>query len=178
MTTEYRFADFEFRAGAEGSPGTLTGTAMRYGDVAMLPGGVRERFEPGAFGADVERADVMANWQHARASPLGRTGGGGLTLTDAPAALRVELVLPDTAAGRDVAELAARRVLRGFSVEFRAAVDRFEAGVRVVQRAALSGLAVVDRPAYGDSLAALQARAARGSGIGAVAGGARRRIWL
>ena len=169
--TEYRFAEFEFRAGGEDSPGTLSGTAMRYGDVASLPGGLRERFEAGAFGADVERADVLANWQHHREAPLGRTGGGGLSLSDGPEALRVELVLPATAAGRDVAQLAARRVLRGFSVEFRAAADRFEAGVRVVQRATLTGLAVVDRPAYGEALASLRARALD-------AAMPRRRIWL
>ena len=169
--TEYRFAAFEFRAADSGSsPGTLSGTAMRYGDVADLGGGLRERFEAGAFGAGVERADVLANWQHHREAPLGRTGGGGLTLTDGPEALRVELVLPATVAGRDVAELAARRVLRGFSVEFRAEVDRFEAGVRVVQRAILTGVAVVDKGAYGDSLASLQARALD-------AAMPRRRVW-
>ena len=173
QTTEYRFAPFTFeaRAGDDRSPGTLAGVAMPYGTVAMLPGGLRERFEPGAFGADVERADVLANWQHHREAPLGRTDGGGLTLTDGPEALRVELVLPATVAGRDVAELAGRRVLRGFSVEFRALADRFEGGVRVVQRAILTGLAVVDRPAYGDALASLRARALD-------AAMPRRRVWL
>lgn len=170
-TTEYRFAAFEFRAAdSDSSPGTLAGIAMRYGDVATLPGGIRERFEPGSFGPDVERADVLVNWQHHREAPLGRTGGGGLTLADGPDALRVALVLPATVAGRDVAELARRRVLRGFSVEFRAPMDRFEAGIRVVQRARLTGLAVVDRPAYGDALASLRARALDAA--------VRRRIWL
>ena len=169
---EYRYAPFEFRAGDDRSPGTLAGVAMPYGSIADLGGGLRERFEPGAFGPDVARADVLANWQHAREAPLGRTGtGGGLTLTDGPEALRVELVLPATVAGRDVAELASRRVLRGWSVEFRAAVDRFEGGVRVVQRAVLSGLAVVDRPAYGEALASLRARALD-------AAMPRRRVWL
>ena len=170
--TECRFAAFEFRAADSGSsPGTLYGTAMPYGTVADLGGGLRERFMPGAFG-DVARADVLANWQHHREAPLARTGGGGLTLTDGPDALRAELVLPATAAGRDVAELASKRVLRGFSIEFRAPMDRFEGGVRVVQRAILTGLAVVDRPAYGEALAALRARALD------AAGASRRRIWL
>ena len=171
-TTEYRYAAFEFRAADSGSsPGTLHGTAMRYGDVADLGGGLRERFEAGAFGPDPGRRDVLANWQHSRESPLGRTGGGGLILTDGPDALRAELTLPATAAGRDVAELAKKHVLRGFSVEFRAAADRFEGGVRVVQRAILTGLAVVDRPAYFDALASLRARALD-------AAMPRRRVWL
>ena len=172
QTTEYRFAEFEFRADpVTGGPGILSGVAMPYGTVANLGGGLHERFDVGAFGGDVERADVLANWQHHREAPLGRTGGGGLTLTDGPDALRAELILPATAAGRDVAELASRRVLRGFSVEFRAAADRFERGIRVVMRARLLALAVVDRPAYGDALASLRARALD-------AAMPRRRVWL
>lgn len=178
QVTEYRFAPFEFRADPMGSPGILAGVAMPYGSVAELGGGLRERFEKGAFGADVERADVMANWQHAREAPLGRTGGGGLILADGPDALRAELILPATAAGRDVAELAKKRVLRGFSVEFRAAADRFEAGVRVVMRATLSGLAVVDRPAYGEALAALRARALDAAACQLAMYASGRRIWL
>ena len=130
---EYRYAAFEFRAASEGSsPGTLAGAAMVYGTVADLGGGLMERFVAGAFGPDPGRRDVLANWQHSRESPLGRTGGGGLTLTDGPDALRAELVLPNTSTGRDVATLAARGVLRGFSVEFRSIADGFDRGVRVV----------------------------------------------
>ena len=171
MDVERRFAAFEFRAAAaDGGPGTLSGVAMPYGREASLPGGLRERFDPGAFG-DVAAADVLANWQHERQSPLGRTGpGGGLVLEDGPEALRASLTLPPTAAGRDVAELARRRVLRGFSVEFVAREDAVLAGVRVVRRADLVGLAIVDRPAYPDALASLRAR---------IEGAApRRRIWL
>jgi len=169
---EYRYAEFEFRAASESSsPGTLAGVAMRYGTVADLGGGLMERFMPGAFGPDPGRRDVLANWQHSRESPLGRTGGGGLTLTDGPDALRAELVLPDTMAGRDVATLADRGVLRGFSVEFRSLSDGFDRGVRVVTGAVLTGLAIVDRPAYGDALASLRSRALD-------AAMPRRRIWL
>ena len=171
-TTEYRFAEFEFRAGDdERSPGTLTGIAMPYGQIADLGGGLRERFEPGAFGPDPGRRDVLANWQHSREAPLGRTGGGGLTLTDGPDALRVDLVLPSTAAGRDVAELSRRRVLRGFSIEFRPVREGFRGGVRVVAGAVLTGISIVDRPAYGDALAALRARALESVQP-------RRRVWL
>ena len=170
-TTEYRFAPFEYRAGGKGSPGTLSGVAMPYGSIADLGGGLRERFVPGAFGPEPGRRDVLANWQHSRESPLGRTGGGGLVLTDSPEALRASLTLPDTMAGRDVATLAARRVLRGWSVEFRALSDGFQSGVRVVTGAVLTGIAIVDRPAYGEALASLRARALD-------AAMPRRRFWL
>ena len=182
---EYRYAAFEFRAADSGSsPGTLSGVAMPYGSVADLGGGLRERFEPGAFGPDPGRADVMANWQHSRERPLGRTGGGGLTLTDGPDALRAELVLPNTMQGRDVAELASRRVLRGFSIEFRALREGFRGGVRVVSGAVLTGIAIVDKPAYGDALASLRARALDAAGVDQAPGGIeqitapRRRVWL
>ena len=171
MSIERRYAAFEFRA-VDGGPGVLTGVAMPYGREAVLPGGLRERFEPGVFGPDVGSLDVLANWQHAREAPLGRTGGGGLELLDGPQELRATLTLPDTAAGRDVATLASQRVLRGFSIEFHALHDRVAAGVRIVERARLSGLAIVDRPAYRDALATLRAR------IEGAAAPPKRRIWL
>ena len=167
---EYRFAAFEIREATDGSPGILAGIAMPYGTIADLGGGLRERFEPGAFG-DVAGLDVLANWQHARESPLGRTGGGGLVLSDGQDALRATLTLPNTMAGRDVATLALRGVLRGWSVEFRALSDSFREGIRIVTGARLTGLAIVDKPAYGDALASLRARAIDASL-------ARRRFWL
>ena len=57
------------------------------------------------------------------------------------------MTLPDTTEGRDVATLVRDGVLRGFSVEFRATRDRIEGGnVRVVERAELRALSVVDDP--------------------------------
>ena len=165
---ETRFSPVTFRDAAD-SAGRVEGVAVRYGDTAQLPG-FRERFERGAFG-DVGGLDVIANLQHDRTRPLARTGGGGLALTDGPDALRAAVELPDTRDGADTAALLRRGVLRGFSVEFRVEAERFEAGIRIVERATLRGLALVDRPAYGDSLAAIAARAA-----GSLP--RRRRLWL
>ena len=158
MDTEYRFAPFELRGASDG-PGVLSGIALPYRTIATVAPGLRERFEPGAFGPDVAAMDVLATWQHDRALPLARTRGGGLVLSDGPEALRAEVTLPDTAAGRDVAVLAQRGVLSGFSVEFHAKRDRVEGGVRVVESAWLSGVSIVDSPAYPDAvIAALRAR--------------------
>ena len=176
MDVEYRFAPFEFRA-VDGGPGVLDGVAMPYGSIAHVAPGLRERFEPGAFGADVGAGDVLVNWQHDRARPLARTRGGGLVLSDGPEALRAEVTLPNTEAGRDVAVLAQRGVLSGFSVEFHALRDRVEGGVRVVESARLSGVAIVDRPAYPDAvIAALRARI-EGAG-GHPLRSRRRLLWL
>ena len=112
---------------------------------------------------------VIVNRQHDRAAPLGRAGGL-LRLSDSPTELRAELTLPTTRDGEDVAELVRQGVLRGFSIEFRATRDRIEGGnVRVVERAELRALSVVDDPAYGDSIVALRAR---------IEGSRRRRWWL
>ena len=154
---EYRFAAVEIRASTTG-PGRVEGVAIRYGDEATLPG-FRERFQAGAFG-DVAALDVVANLQHRRDRPLARTGGGGLTFTDEATALRAGLDLPATRDGEDAAALLRRGVLRGFSLEFRVEGERFEAGVRIVERASLRGLALVDTPAYGESLATIAERAA------------------
>ena len=120
---------------------------MPYGDVARLPWG-SERFAPGAFGPDVGALDVILNVQHERGRPLARTGGGGLMLADGPRALEIQAELPRTRDADDALVLVRSGVLRGLSIEFAATRERHEGRVRVVEGADLSGLGVVDRPAY------------------------------
>lgn len=140
MKPERRYA--ELRAEPDGR--RLTGRAIVYGDTARLPWG-RERIEAGAF-APV--GDVILNRQHDRGAPLARTGGGGLVLRDGAAALELEATLPDTRAADDVLALVRAGVMRGLSVEFRAVAERMDGGVRVIERARLSAVAVVDTGAY------------------------------
>ncbi len=128
----------------------LSGTLIRYGDVAELSWGEKERFEPGAFG-NVSAADVMLNVQHDRSRPLARSGGGGVTLDDTSERLRMEATLPDTADARDVLNLIRHRVLRGLSVEFYPKRSRKDGDVVVISEAELKNVAVVDRPAYANS---------------------------
>ena len=146
MDAEIRYHACEVRA--EGR--VLTGTAMPYGSEADIAGVFRERFEPRAFG-DVAELDVLLNASHDRAAPLARTGGGGLELNDSPQALTFRATLPATARADEVLELVRSRVMRGASVEFHATKERDENGVRVIERATLSAIAVVDRPAYADA---------------------------
>ena len=153
---ETRFATLEYRA----DDSLVSGIALRYGDTAMVGGQFKERFIAGAFG-NVGGLDIIARLQHDRGRPVGRTGGGGLELTDSADALRAELSLPDTMDGRDARELLASRILRGFSVEFRATEETYVDQVRIISKAELKGLGLVDEPAYGNSLATIAQRFAQ-----------------
>ena len=133
---------------------TVSGTALKYGDIAVI-WGEKERFEPGAFG-DLSKADVVLNLQHTRFMPIARTGGGGMTVSDDGGEVAIRADLPDTQPANDTLTLMRARVLRGLSIEFRPKDWRYEGkeGDRtlVIEKAELRGVAVVDRPAYGQSL--------------------------
>ena len=162
-------------------PPVVRGTVIRYGDTAQLPG-FRERFEPGAFGPEIAVADVLLNVLHERSRPLARTLGGGLVLTDSPTALEARAELPQTSEGNDVAELLRLGVLAGLSAEFVAVSESFVQGVRLIEAAQLRGLALVDRPAYSSSHAAIAERYAAEIAEHAAARlqppPRRRRVWL
>ena len=125
----------------------LTGVVMPYGALATLPDGRQERFEPHAFG-DLSRADIILNRQHTRIFPVARTGGAGLTLLDTAEALRMAADLSQTSEGRAAWELVKARIVRGLSVEFDAISERQDGHVRVIERALLGGIGLVDEGAY------------------------------
>lgn len=137
---ERRFA--ELRASDTGIAGVL----LRYGDTASF-GTFTERFAPGALEA---RADVIANIMHDRTKPVARTGAG-LILAMGDDAVEARIEWPETVYAREAKELVEARVLRGFSIEFLARKERFEGRTRIIGAATLTGLGLVDRPAYPDS---------------------------
>ena len=160
-----RVVGVEWRAGAMDGPGELRGVAMRFGDVAELPWG-RERFDPGSLTAAAD--GVILNVQHERGRPLARFPDGGLELDFDAAELRIRARVADTSDGRDTVALVRAGVLRGLSVEFRPDDERLEDGVRIVTRARLSGIAVVDDGAY--DTATVNAYRARARDIGQTRG--------
>ena len=127
----------------------LTGTAMRYGDVANL-GEFRERFVSGAF---APIGEVALKLQHDPARELARTGNG-LVVADGPRTLELRAELTGSAE----LELVRRGALNGFSVEFHALDQHVEGDVRVIKRAQLTGIALVDRGAYSQSKAEVRAK--------------------
>ena len=155
-TLQTRYVDLHFDGDR-----TISGTLMRYGDVAEFPWGDKERFEPGAFG-NVPGADAILHKQHDRSDPIARTGGGGLKFTDSPTTLELRATLPNTTAANDVLELVkpqepgGQGILRGLSVEFIPDKHRIEANrdgtyTVVHQKATLRGAGVVDRPQFKES---------------------------
>ena len=133
----------EFRV-AEGGAGlaVLEGTAIRYGDKSRI-GPFTEEFRSGSLALQ----DVIANIMHKRDRPLARQGHG-LVLTDGLNELSVRMELPDTTDGRDALALVRSGVLQGLSVEFRAFRENWQGTHRIIEGAALVGVALVDRPAY------------------------------
>ncbi len=158
---------FEVRADEENGR-LLSGVAVRYGDIARIPGIGREAFEAGAFG-NLAEADVVLTSHHERSRPLARTGGGGLVLEDGAGELRVIAELPNTREADDTLTLVRSKVLRGLSVEFGTIRETRRGGVRMIQTARLFRIGVVDTGAYPQSTVEARAEADAGTG---------RRIWL
>ena len=138
------------------SPGRLTGVLLTYGERA---GDRPETFEAGALEWPTD--GVVVRRQHNRAAPIMRVTPevrGSAVVIDAP--------LPDTTAGRDAAREVRAGLLKGLSVEFKAAVSGYRAGVRSIRRAILTGAGLVDDPSYTGSRVEVRARRSR------------RRLWL
>ena len=133
----------------------MEGIAISYGDNASLPWG-NEIIRENAFG-DIENSDIILNHQHNRELALCRNKGGGLTLKNNASELTFKAELPDTNHGKDCYTLVKRKVIRGASIEFRALEDSYESdGTRIIEKAELVGIALVDRAAYPQST--IQAR--------------------
>ena len=134
MLPERRYA--EFRVAGR----TLTGRALVYGDISP---DFQERFVPGAFG---ELRALPVNLQHDPSMIVVQEAA----LTDGPRSLEVRADLPE---GSAALQLVKRGALSGFSIEFNAIEEHREAGIRVIDRAELTGLALVDKGAYPQSTA-------------------------
>lgn len=120
----------------------LSGTVIRYGEVARdRP----EMFQPGSFVSGLDRAAL--NLQHDQGTKVAEQPDR-LTFTDSPEALHLRARLR-----RDSAEvrLVERRALRGLSVEFVALSESARGGLRVIEKAHLHGVGLVDQGSYAGS---------------------------
>lgn len=116
---------------------TLSGPVVRYGDLGR---GGSERFAPGAFSPQRVTDPLRLNVGHDRADTV---------LVPLPVefrsdALAVNVTLPEGC----TADRIDRGELRGLSVGFVALAEHRESGVRVIDRAHLDHVAIVETPSY------------------------------
>lgn len=142
--------DVEHRAGVEFriSGRTLSGTVLRYGDLSPSFG---ERFLPGSFGPTIPA--VPLNLQHDAKMQI--LAAGDFILSDSPRSLEIRAELHEGSAALRLVKAGA---LNGYSIEFHAKEEHREAGVRVIERAELVGIGLVDSPAYPASTAEVRRR--------------------
>ena len=145
----------EVRASGDGRSVTVAGYAAVFDSPADIGGDWREIIAPGAFSETLRRDDVLALAAHDSARILGRTSAGTLRLREDRRGLAVEIDLPDTSDGRDVAELVRRGDLKGMSFGFIVRHDEWDETAnpptRTIRSVDLMEVSAVGRPAYGDT---------------------------
>jgi uncharacterized protein len=123
-----------------------------------------ERVMPGAFDAALKEDDVRALVNHNVEMILGRTKAGTLALSVDAKGLRYECEIPDTQAGRDLAESVKRGDITGSSFAFQlrngGATYREGGGlyVREITDVKLYDVGPVTYPAYDSSEASVRSR--------------------
>ena len=150
---EYRYFPVEVRQNDDGNT-AVTGTVVRYGDIAELPW-FSEEFRAGWV---ANSSDVMwANRMHNRDEPLA-VSDGELKITDGKDRMAFDLVLPETTHGNNARIEIEERLIRGASLEFVVTKDEYdyERGHRVVVSGRMFGFGLVDKPAYPDSVATMK----------------------
>jgi len=116
--------DAELRIEPDGDgPGNMTGYAARFNKWSVDLGGFVERIKPGAFEDAIEGDDIRSLKNHDSNLLLGRVSAGTLELEENKTGLRFKNPLPNTTAGRDVAEEIRRGDLSGCSFSFIVADD-------------------------------------------------------
>lgn len=131
----------------------LTGTIIRFDDEANIAGVFRERVNRDAF---TIRQDMILNASHNRAFPLAKLNGpesASLTIRQSTGSLEIRARVVDTTIGNDALANVRAGLLTGFSVEMAVHEDewREDATLRIIKRATMHGVALVDRPAYPQS---------------------------
>lgn len=132
----------------------VAATVVRWGDIAWLDDRHGEMFQPGSIYMGSTRHGVVLNMHHDRARPLCRTGAG-LDLEEDREKMYFVASLPETAEAEEALAQIRAGVIRGASAEFTiddcsVQVDG-ERKIRVVQKARIYGIGLVDTPAYPQS---------------------------
>lgn len=159
MTLETRTLTrpLEFRAGDSGKK--VGGYAAVFNSEVDIGGWFREVISPGAF-KDAIKGDVRALIDHNSGRVIGRSTAGTLRLAEDKTGLSVEIDLPDTTDGRDIATLIERGDISGMSFGFIVTKQTWdETGdvpKRTIEAVELHEVSIVAFPAYDDTSIALR----------------------
>lgn len=149
----------ELRAAENGK--TIKGYAAVFNDVADIGGSFREVIAPGAFKETIG-GDIRALVDHDTGRVIGRSKSGTLRLSEDDHGLAVEIDLPDTSDGRDLAHLLERGDISGMSFGFRVTHDEWDETkdipTRTIRAVELFEVSAVAFPAYEGTELALRAR--------------------
>lgn len=147
----------EVRATEKGR--TIGGYAAVFNSTAEIGASFHEVIKPGAFRAAVSQ-DVRALIDHDSGRVIGRSTSGTLRLTEDDVGLAVEIDLPETQDGRDLATLIERGDVSGMSFGFVVTKqtwdDTTEPPSRTIEEVDLREVSVVAFPAYDDTSIALR----------------------
>lgn len=125
-----------------------------------IGGAFRESIRQGAFADTLKESDVRALIDHDTGRVIGRSGSGTLRLVEDEKGLSVEVDLPDTSDGRDLAVQLERGDITGMSFGFRVLQDMWDLTgdfpIREIMKVELYEVSAVAFPAYDDASIALR----------------------
>lgn len=151
-------APVEVRAGDAAK--VARGYAALFNSETDIGGSFREVIARGAFAETIKTSDVRALIDHDTGRVIGRSSAGTLRLREDDKGLAVEIDLPDTTDGRDLAVQLERGDITGMSFGFRVTHDEWdETGdipTRTIHKVDLFEVSAVAFPAYPDTAIALR----------------------
>lgn len=160
MTSERRATKSPPEIRASDSGKVAKGYAALFNSQADIGGYFKETIARGAFSETIKTSDVRALIDHDSGRVIGRSSSGTLRLKEDDTGLYVEIDLPDTSDGRDLAVQLARGDISGMSFGFRVTHDEWdetgEIPARTIHKLELFEVSAVAFPAYDDTSIALR----------------------
>ncbi len=142
-------------AHGDGNGRTVRGYAAIFNSETDIGGYWREQIAPGAFTETLKTADVLALYSHRTDRVVGRSSAGTLRLQEDDKGLAVEIDLPDTTDGRDLAVLIERGDVNGMSFGFVTRKQEWDETVdpplRTIREVELYEVTITAFPAYPDT---------------------------
>lgn len=163
MVMERRALTSPLEVRADSGARTIAGYAAVFNSPTDIGGEWREVVAPGAFNASMS-GDVRALVDHDSGRVIGRTTAGTLRMKEDEHGLAVEIDLPDTTDGNDLATLIKRGDISGMSFGFVVTSQEWDETVspptRTIRSVNLHEVSVVAFPAYPDTSIGLRSREA------------------